>query len=349
MFLEEGTRVRFIHTGDEGVITELLNKDMVRVMLEDGDEIPASVEDIRLATAKAAPASIIKAKEEAREKAFNPTIITGRKPVTNQGLFVGFETKYDWEGNPNKYIIYLINDTKYDVVFNYERTSHGGNNNAELNGLSKTNTAFPLGELQLDEFNDSPLLSFQLWVATTMGNGAQMDKSLRVKAKQFFSKLKTAPVLNSELHLYELARKLNVTEEEEKQETLSSYTHKIAEERRKEHLVEDYYYQSGVPNIKDKANFSDEIDLHIEMLTTKHKDMTNAEKLNVQIEAFEKYIDEAYAIGFERVFVIHGLGKGRLRDIISSRLIRNDKVKTFKNDYHPKYGFGATEVLLKED
>jgi len=37
-----------------------------------------------------------------------------------------------------------------------------------------------------------------------------------------------------------------------------------------------------------------------------------------------------------------------LRDIVSSRLIRNETVKTFKNDHHPKYGFGATEIFFKK-
>jgi dsDNA-specific endonuclease/ATPase MutS2 len=44
--------------------------------------------------------------------------------------------------------------------------------------------------------------------------------------------------------------------------------------------------------------------------------------------------------------VIHGLGKGKLKNEIATRLINHPEVKTFKNEYHPKYGFGATEIIF---
>jgi len=40
------------------------------------------------------------------------------------------------------------------------------------------------------------------------------------------------------------------------------------------------------------------------------------------------------------------IGKGRLRNEIASRLVQMPEVKTFKNEYHPNYGFGATEVIF---
>jgi len=41
-----GSRVKLKHTGDEGIIKELLPDNMASVLLNDGDEIPVFLEDI---------------------------------------------------------------------------------------------------------------------------------------------------------------------------------------------------------------------------------------------------------------------------------------------------------------
>ncbi len=349
MLIAEGNRVRLVNTGDIGIISSVIDEDMVNVMLEDGFEIPVSVDDLRLANNLRDDPSkkSDKAKQSARKDALHPTMIANKQPNTNQGIFVGFETKYDNEGNPSKYFIYLINDNQADVVFNYEFSLVDGTS-SKLNGLVRSNTAFPLGILQYDELNDSPQLYFDLWASTTAGLGKKVEKGVKVKVKSFLKKVKKAPVLHGEVHLYELARKLEEAVAAASGESLTDYTKKVTKSGHQQQLIDDYYYKQSVPSVQDKAHFPIELDLHLETLVENVKSLTNAEKLNTQIEAFEEYIEEAYEIGLDSVFVIHGLGKGRLRDIISSRLIRNETVRTFKNDHHPKYGFGATEIFFKK-
>jgi len=88
-----------------------------------------------------------------------------------------------------------------------------------------------------------------------------------------------------------------------------------------------------------RSNFNPEIDLHAEHLTDRWHKMNNAEILRLQLNAFDSYLHKAAQVGVPRVFIIHGLGKGRLRDEIASRLIQHPEVETFKNEYHPRYGF----------
>ena len=45
-------------------------------------------------------------------------------------------------------------------------------------------------------------------------------------------------------------------------------------------------------------------------------------------------MEEAVRQGVERVFIIHGIGKGHLRNLITATLIRNPNVITFKNEFH---------------
>ena len=47
------------------------------------------------------------------------------------------------------------------------------------------------------------------------------------------------------------------------------------------------------------------------------------------------------------MIVIHGLGKGKLREEVMRLLREYKEVAHFKNEYHPKYGFGATEISFE--
>lgn len=340
----EGTPVRLTHTGDDGIITKNLGNDMVNVLLNDGMEIPVSVDDLKVIGGSSDQKSPTKKKSTNLEAAFHPNLVTGRKPITNKGLLVSFVARYDYDGNPDSYKIYLVNDSYRDVVFNYYLNYKNGDE-VELNGVSKSNTAFPLGEMLFDELNDAPIMEFECWISTTSGRGEKMEKTIKIKAKQFFKKVKNTPVLNNHTHLYELFQNLPIEEKEQTSESLEEYTKRLAEEKKEVEATQNYY---RVYDITDKAHFKNEIDLHIENLTDDPKSLTNAEKLHLQIQTFEKYIEDAFQVGYDKVFIIHGLGKGRLRDIVASRLIRNETVETFKNSYHKKYGFGATEVIFKK-
>ena len=102
-----------------------------------------------------------------------------------------------------------------------------------------------------------------------------------------------------------------------------------------------------VPNVNEYASFVPEIDLHIEMLHSDPHHLTNEEIVNVQIKSFETFLAKAIRLNVPKVYVIHGIGKGRLRDLIAARLKRNPNILMFKNEYHEKYGFGATQVWLR--
>ena len=95
------------------------------------------------------------------------------------------------------------------------------------------------------------------------------------------------------------------------------------------------------------ANFEIEIDLHINKLTANHEGLDKFQKLTIQMEAMKRYVNQAKILRMDRVFLIHGLGKGRLRRDIAKYLDKDSDVLYYKNEYHPKYGFGATEVVFR--
>jgi hypothetical protein len=89
-----------------------------------------------------------------------------------------------------------------------------------------------------------------------------------------------------------------------------------------------------------------ELDLHIEKLVEHPEKLHPAEMLAVQLARATQYLDRAAWSGIHKVYLIHGLGTGRLREELHDMLRRHPRVRGFQNSHFPRYGFGATEVVL---
>ena len=90
-----------------------------------------------------------------------------------------------------------------------------------------------------------------------------------------------------------------------------------------------------------------EVDLHIERLTDTWKSLSNFEILTMQLREFEKFYELAVAHRQSSLIIIHGVGVGKLRDEIHEILRTKKEVKYFVNQYHPSYGYGATEIYFQ--
>jgi len=88
------------------------------------------------------------------------------------------------------------------------------------------------------------------------------------------------------------------------------------------------------------------VDLHIEKLSDNWQKMGNAEKLDLQLKEFEKYYDLALQHHQSMLIVVHGVGTGKLREEIHELLRRKKEVKSFVNQFHPSFGYGATEIYF---
>jgi hypothetical protein len=89
-----------------------------------------------------------------------------------------------------------------------------------------------------------------------------------------------------------------------------------------------------------------EIDLHIEKITPHHENFSNFEKLQLQIEIFEKALDISILDKKNTLIVIHGDGKGVLRDKIHAILNQTICVHSYVNQLDNRYGLGATEIFF---
>ncbi|MCB0572920.1 MAG: Smr/MutS family protein [Phaeodactylibacter sp.] len=349
MLFSIGTRVRFLHSKDEGVVTGLLDNGMVNVRLDGSDfEIPAFIDDLIRAESQPVSGAVIKAKiiqvpdEPKKLRPDRPPIESQYTILKSLGIQLAFDPVLRPDGQAEKYRMYLINDTRYEALFTFELRLNG-QVSMRQNGKLAQVTAYLLGDLLFDQLNDNPTVELDCWRITTQGTGSRMNKPLRIKPKQFFKNIRTAPILNRPVHLYRLFDNLK-SDIGTAQEDLKTYTMRSV---RPAHAPVDMDIHEQMPHeVVEFAEFIPEIDLHIEKLTSNAHKLGNAEILRIQLSHFDAYLDKAIRLGVERVYIIHGVGKGRLRDAIASRLLQMPAVKTFRNEYHPRYGYGATEVVF---
>lgn len=88
-----------------------------------------------------------------------------------------------------------------------------------------------------------------------------------------------------------------------------------------------------------------EVDLHIEELVDSTKGMGSHEMLSIQLERFEKELDEAIVKGMKKIVFIHGVGNGRLKQEII-KVLKTVKGITYQDGSYKDYGFGATQVNI---
>jgi len=105
--------------------------------------------------------------------------------------------------------------------------------------------------------------------------------------------------------------------------------------------------KKSIPHNNPAFFVEKEIDLHAQNLLDSFKHMGNHEILQVQLKHFQKNLDEAITNRYYKIVFIHGVGNGRLKQEIVAILKNYNKEVSFQDGDYKKYGFGATEVIVK--
>ncbi len=340
MLVSVGTKVQLRHSGETGTVVAMLENSMVTVQLDDdGLEIPAFTDDlmpIARQREKQVPAP-------PTPPSSSPTPITGGASAET-GVSIAFDPTLRADATAEKFDCLLLNDTPYPFLADYQRTVNGlqvAKKHLHLDPF----TGISVDGFSFDTLNEGIRLQVDIRPMLTDGTGPRHHKEIRLKPKAFFKSVADAPILGRPVHLYLLFPNLVTDREEDPgkdKNNLRTYTREQIRPKRIRRNVRPY----RLHEVEEFAHFEPELDLHIEKLVENASELTPKEILQEQMSQFERYLDQAIRLGVERVFIIHGLGKGKLRQTIQARLRRRSDVREFRNEYHPRYGYGATEVIL---
>ena len=352
-----GTKVKFLTTPDSGTIIDKLGDGMVMVQLDGVDmDIPAFEEDLIRAEDFMGqvvdiqginPKNIIKsgkliAVEAPASTEFDPLSI--KSVFKNSGVHLAFLPIKKRTGEIEKFDILLINDTSFDIVFALDFVLFDDIQWSK-EGILKPVKFEKIGEVVFDDINDAPQIDVSIKPVFTEGVGKELLKTLKIKAKQFVKNLQFVPCISIDAHLFTAFEQL--TDAPSDGSDLKNYTQQQTKVVQQKKQREDFIRHDTTPSPIEYAAFVPEIDLHIEMLHEHPTSIPADEIIRYQLRAFEFFLEKAVRLNVPKIYAIHGVGKGKLRDSIAARLRRHSDVLMFKNQFHERYGWGATEIWLK--
>lgn len=327
--LKEGDKVRLIYLNRIGYVADYIDDEMILVEV-DGDEIPVFMKHLELMTDEMELTSV----RITRDK---QVIKEEQKERFEQGIYLAFLPLRSTMEEITEFKLYLVNHLPYSLLGDFTFLLE----NRDIFRWKKQlgpHSFHPLNKIAFDKLNDSPAALFKFWVREKQeGRVQHFERLLKIKPRNFFKKNCFIPLMEDvQGFVFEVVKDIPLKKEKPKGEPLT-----------KEHFfkVEGQDAPSRV-DVVIKANLPSEIDLHIDKLVKDHKDLSNREMLRIQLDRCEKYLGQAIINGFDRVYLIHGVGKGRLREEVWNILAHYDHVTGYRNEYHPRYGYGATEVDL---
>jgi Smr domain len=335
-----GTKVRFRHTGETGVVVSFLSDGMLGVKPDHDPNwiIPTYPEDLTLASEPAkslvpTPRAVVAPLRDIKQS------VAVDEP---QGIQLIFESKPNADGTVTRYNTWLLNDTRYEFL--YELGLYIGQECLlRREGKITSTTIHEIGDVLADELNDRPEAEVSLRRITTAGTDQEVFKTVKITPKSFVKNVDLVPIINTLAHRFIVLQPDGPATKQ--QEDLRQYTQQIIQQKappkHQPNIVKYEAYDSAA-----FANFMNEIDLHIEALVANPSRLDRGEIIRVQLKHFDGFMQRAIRLGIPRVFIIHGVGEGKLRDAVADRLSGMSEVRQFKNEYHHKYGYGATEVWL---
>ncbi|MEO8719528.1 MAG: Smr/MutS family protein [Ginsengibacter sp.] len=335
MKFQLGDSILLLHSQEEGEVVDIISDEMLLVEVG-GIRFPVYIDQIDFPYFKrfSQKKLIIPKKENVYIDILNKEERLEKAPVES-GVWLTFLPVFDKDVFEDYVVksfkIYLLNQTNESYQFIYQIKIKGL---PEFH-LSNTVPAFDefyLHDVPFEEMNDAPKFEFDFSLSNSnkkkVGN---YEASFKIKAKLLFQKIEEMKLKNEPSFSFILFEK---------------YPDKIEE------VIPDYHNSHGqlydISNIKQALEPAQSVvDLHIEKLIDNWKGLSNFEILTIQLRTFEKYYHLAIANRQPNLIVIHGIGTGKLRNEIHEILKTKKEVRSFANQYHQNFGFGATEIFFQ--
>lgn len=319
-------------TGEEGHVAAYINDKMIEVVVK-GTHFPVYIEEVdhpylKWFTEKK------KIKNKPQEPAPIPVEKDGfRKPRVARGIYLSFIPVFKTEEMEDvvDYLkVYLLNELPNAVQFTYDaKILHQSlfRHEGKLHGFGH----LYLHNVPYADMNDQPRFH---WQFTDTGNETNEtgEGVLRIRPSKLFEHISDVLSKNEPSFSYLLMDDFVPKKKPERKQKLDvSKPLPVITSTNRAHLEAPRY----------------EIDLHIEELIDDPTGMSNAEIIKMQLDVVKRYVQLAIVHKQERMIIIHGLGKGKLKDEVHKILKRIPEIRLFTNEWQGRYGFGATEVFFK--
>jgi hypothetical protein len=338
MKYQVGDRVLILHSNEEAEIIDIINDKMLMVDVG-GVSFPVYMDQVdfpyfkRFSEKKQQPLQKTRTYvDDLRKEKKTPS------QRTEDGMWLSFLPVMDTDEFGDTVVeelkLHLLNHTSRNYNFTY-RLHYFGKADFELKNTIHPFEDFYLHDIPFAHMNDSPSFEFDFSLKDPEKNKADhFEVIVKLKPKQLFERIEELKQKNLATFTHSLFHSYPDKPVEEKIEpgSLAAKGYKIYEASRARLHLEPA---------------RSVIDLHIEKLSGDWKQLSNYEILDLQLKTFEKYYQLALAHHQPSLIVIHGVGEGVLRNEIHDILRLKKEVKSFVNQYDPRFGYGATEIFFQ--
>jgi len=337
MKFQVGDKVLVLHSNEEGEVVDIINNKMVMVDVR-GVKFPAYIDQLdfpyfkRFTEKKLFP-------EKKKPKEYIDNLKREKEAPAQKvadGTWLLFLPEFDMDEFGDDVItnlkVHLVNHTHHGYNFTY-KLSFFGQPSFDLTNQVYAFKDFYLHDVPFSDLNDNPVFSFEFTLLTPdKTKASHYEASVKIKPKQLFAKIEEVKQKGEATFSYQLFKEYpdRLPEDDIVVTPVTSGSKVYDASQARQHLEPARH----------------ELDLHIERLTPDWQHMPALEKLGLQMDTLEKYLDLAMVHHLPSMIVIHGVGSGRLRDEIHEVLRYKRGVKSFINQYDPRYGYGATEIFF---
>ncbi len=338
-----GDTVLILHSNEEGTVVDIINDKMLSVEVG-GVSFPVYMDQVdfpyfkRFTEKKIFP--------EKKEKQFVDDL-RKEKPTKEKrvedGVWLTFLPVMDLDEFGDVVVdelkLHLVNHTELTYHFTY-KLHYFGKPDFDLKNTIHAFEDFYLHDISFESLNDSPSFECDFTLEKPdKKKETHYEALVKLKPKQLFAKIEELKQKNLATFSQLLFEKYPDRQYEDTPDAPNFNMGKLASKGYK-------LYEAG----KAKQHLEPArsvIDLHIEKLTDNWRRMSNYEIVSLQLKTFEKYYELALHHHLHSFTVVHGIGEGVLRDEIHNILRLKKEVKSFVNQYHPNFGYGATEVFFQ--
>lgn len=309
-----GEFVRFVDERMEGYVTRIISNDMIGVTGEDDFEIP-------VLTTKVTRVHGHKYAEAAEQ--FDTEAPAATSTFERKGIFLAVVP------DPNKASVvhfHLVNDTSFQLLSTLV-TDKAGVSKGEFAGSVHPQSAVEIYSSNLSDMSVWPSFTIRIlyFSKSSVEIPGALQYSEKFRARDFADAKKKVARLNKEAWVFRMDEDDLVIDPEK--------------------IKESFFKPVAEKKVVEKP--ASEIDLHIEKLRDDYQFLSNTEILKIQMDHYKKALDAAIVHKLPSITFIHGIGNGTLKQEIHKTLGRNNHVKTFLDARKEKFGYGATEVILK--
>lgn len=327
-----GDAVRLKRTGEEGHILTFLSPGLMEVEVH-GLSFPVYEDDLEHPylnwfTEKKKAISKKKLAEILPEKPEN------RVQRLSSGIYLSFLPQFSFgqeEDVIESFKIFLLNETSDALELRYDLKASDKSTIFQHSGFIHAFGSIYLHPLSLEEMNAQPRFhwEFKIKVPTT-GNVQGIFRLRPAQLAKNISALLT--------------------------ENQPSFSILLANDAQPIPLIETnpFFVSGGSPNYSAAKKSghalvtvaSSVVDLHIRTISPEGHKIPKEGMLDYQLKYLQKMLEAALAADLPEFIVIHGLGKGILKQEVHKLLATHPGVASFKNEWMPNYGWGATRVIL---